>query len=140
MEGMIRILAAAGLAMAGCAVDVDRHEIAPPAGASTAVAAAVESLRSQGYQVDDVEVHWSAEPIDLGDGTTAIGAHWGCGEIWITWWPGPKLSDLALAHEIAHCARTSSGMSSDRDHVDASWWARGGVVSRVQGAIAAVGL
>lgn len=116
-------------------------QIEPPRAAEALTVAVTAFEAEVGAPMPTVHVTWVAERIPY-EGTTVIGLHRNCEDIWLTWWDGPRFSRLALAHEIGHCARAARGLDTDPGHADAAWWAKdgAGVVDRVNRQLAGAGL
>lgn len=115
------------------------ERVDPPRG-DDAIAIVVAFYEHElGITMPPIGVRWVTERIPFGAGSV-IGLHRGCGDIWITWW-NIRYAQMALAHEIGHCARVTAGLPSDPNHLDADWWARdSGVVYRANRALAGAGL
>jgi hypothetical protein len=121
--------------LAGCGVAVDHYpvtpvpeleaQIAPPPGADAAIAVLSGFYAGAiGQDLPPVSVRWSSERFAYGDGESAIGLTYGCGDIRITWWPEVRFSRTALAHELGHCARLTAEGDPDGAHADPLWWGR----------------
>ena len=110
----------------------------PRSDEAIAVLAAFYELET-GAELPPIRVTWVAERIPFGD-TSVIGLHRGCDDIWVTWWEGPRLSKLALAHEVGHCARATVEGSGDGQHADPLWWASDGIAERARRELARASL
>jgi len=110
-----------------------------PARADDAIAIAVAFYEQEtGVQLPDVRVRWVAPRIPCGAGV-CVGLTRSCDDILITWTGKLTLSQVPLAHEIAHCALLATNGDGDPQHVG-SWWQPGGAVDRAYAALVAAGL
>lgn len=106
------------------------EQVFPPSAGEALVLLRAFYEQTIGSELPAIHVTFVRERIPFGD-TTVIGLHYGCGDIWVTWWPelGTDLHDTALAHEVAHCARLTAEGSGDGAHADDLWWARPGGIA-----------
>lgn len=105
------------------------NEIATPPGGDDAIAVVKAFYEAElGEELPEITVRWTSEriPLDAAGTTTVIGVHYRCSDIRITWWEavGTDFRKIAVAHEIAHCARNTVEGSGDGAHTDPLWWDR----------------
>lgn len=139
------VLALATLASCGDVVmDPSPFEAAEAGAPPTADEAIGIAMRlyadAAGFTAPEVRVRWwEGDWIRWGDGLIT-GITFSCDDVWVWTPPSRRVSDTALAHELAHCANLALGNDGDPGHSSPGWWGPDGYAMQALLALQIAGL